>query len=53
MPTRFGALLVQSKIGPPKAMCYQTQRYRMYEGDRLVFETSQVRRAGSAGRSDI
>ena len=24
-------------------MCYQTQRYAMYRGDNLVFETTQVR----------
>lgn len=32
----------QSKFGPPKAMCYQTQRYAMYSGHRLMFETDQV-----------
>jgi hypothetical protein len=26
-------------------MCYQTQRYAMYEANQLVFETSQVRPA--------
>ena len=36
-------LCLQSKLGPPKAMCYQTQRYAMYRGDNLVFETTQVR----------
>jgi hypothetical protein len=33
---------LQSRIGPPKTMCYQTQRYAMYESNQLVFETSQV-----------
>ena len=26
-------------------MCYQTQRYAMYESNQLVFETSQVQPA--------
>ncbi len=30
------------RIGPPEARCHQTQRYCLYEGDQLVFETSQV-----------
>ncbi len=29
--------------GAPQAQCYQTQRYVVYKGDHLVFETSQVR----------
>lgn len=36
---------LQSRIGPPKTMCYQTQRYAMYESNQLVFETSQVHHA--------
>ena len=36
------SLLRQSRIGPPKTMCYQTQRYAMYADSQLVFETSQV-----------
>ena len=32
-------------------MCYQTQRYTMYQGDVLVYETSQVRL--SAGLSGL
>lgn len=34
--------LVQTKFGPPQAHCLQTQRYRIFGGDHLVFETSQV-----------
>lgn len=33
---------LQSRIGPPKTMCYQTQRYTMYKDDNFVFETFQV-----------
>lgn len=30
------------RIGPPEARCHQTQRYCLYEGEHLVFESSQV-----------
>ncbi|KAK9827162.1 hypothetical protein WJX74_008866 [Apatococcus lobatus] len=29
-------------MGPSQAVCHQVQRVRMYKGDHLVFETSQV-----------
>ncbi len=41
--------VAQSRIGPPKAMCYQTQKYTMYQGDYFVYETSQACRASSQG----
>lgn len=33
---------LKSKMGPPQAVCYQTQRQLLYAGDHLVFDTSQV-----------
>ncbi len=33
---------VQYGMGPSQAVCHQVQRVRMYKGDHLVFETSQV-----------
>ena len=36
---------LQSRIGPPKAKCYQTQRCTMFKDDHLVFETFQVGRS--------
>jgi hypothetical protein len=33
---------VASRMGPPEALCHQTQRYRACAGERLVFESSQV-----------
>lgn len=33
---------MQALIGPPKAECFQSQRYRMYRDNHLVLETSQT-----------
>eukprot|EP00884_Botryococcus_braunii_P008439 jgi/Botrbrau1/17597/Bobra.0166s0036.1 len=33
---------VKAKLGPPQAHCLQIQRYRIFRGDHLVFETTQV-----------
>lgn len=30
------------KIGPPEAMCHQTQRFKVYRNMHIVFETSQA-----------
>ena len=39
---RFVTPLKGWRIGPPQALCHQTQRFKVYSGQHLVFETSQV-----------
>ena len=39
---RFVTPLKGWKLGPPEALCHQTQRYRVYKDEHLVFETSQA-----------
>ena len=39
---RFVTPLRGWRIGPPQALCHQTQRFRVYANQCLVFETSQV-----------
>lgn len=34
---------LKMKMGPPQTLCIQAQRYQVYSGDHLVFQTSQVR----------
>jgi hypothetical protein len=50
---------VKARIGPPQAVCHQTQRLSVFVGRHLVLETSQVMsgipysdsfRCGAAGR---
>lgn len=33
---------VKSKMGPDKTLCVQTQRFVVYSGQRLLFQTSQT-----------
>lgn len=39
---RFVTPLKGWRLGPPQALCHQTQRLKAYAGQHLVFETSQV-----------
>lgn len=39
---RFVTPIKGWRLGPSQTMCHQTQRYRVYKGEVLVFETSQV-----------
>ena len=39
---RFVTPLKGWRIGPPQALCHQTQRFRVHAHQHLVFETSQV-----------
>ncbi|KAL4527599.1 hypothetical protein Ndes2526A_g08627 [Nannochloris sp. 'desiccata'] len=39
---RFITPLKGWRIGPPQALCHQTQRFRVHSGQHLLFETSQV-----------
>lgn len=39
---RFITPLKGWRIGPPQALCHQTQRFKVYSSQHLVFETSQV-----------
>jgi len=38
----FKTSLKGFKIGPPEALCHQTHRFNVYQGNHIVFETSQV-----------
>jgi VAD1 Analog of StAR-related lipid transfer domain/GRAM domain len=39
---RFVTPLKGWRIGPPQALCHQTQRFKVHSGQHLLFETSQV-----------
>jgi hypothetical protein len=39
---RFVTPLKGWRIGPPQALCHQTQRFNVHSGQHLLFETSQV-----------
>jgi hypothetical protein len=39
---RFITPLKGWRIGPPQALCHQTQRFKVHSGQHLLFETSQV-----------
>jgi len=39
---RFISPLKGWRIGPPQALCHQTQRFKVHSGQHLLFETSQV-----------